>query len=307
MKKVGLWMYKNDGGDIIQERLKSKLIKNNIFVLNDFDFRDCYIVNDKILTSNGYDLTKLDCLYYMNADEQSEHQLEILNALSISGVKLINPYNSHINARDKFVSNFILRKNNISVPRASLIPYKDNDKIKVIFDLFKTVILKPRNRHGGKGIQKFTSYETFKDFQEFVNGYVDNFYFEEFIDFGDHDYRIEIFNGNVIGTYAREKTHTFKTNISSGGIMRPCSVSNEQISLAQKAVESLKITTSIVDIVTDRNKRNYILEVNPIMGIFVEAGMKYSDKSIIKNPDLSYSNDELKLNVLVNYIKQIIE
>lgn len=27
MKKVGLWMYKNDGGDIIQERLKSKLIK----------------------------------------------------------------------------------------------------------------------------------------------------------------------------------------------------------------------------------------------------------------------------------------
>ena len=40
---------------------------------------------------------------------------------------------------------------------------------------------------------------------------------------------------------------------------------------------------------------------------FVEAGMKYSDKSIIKNPDLSYSNDELKLNVLVNYIKQIIE
>lgn len=162
-------------------------------------------------------------------------------------------------------------------------------------------------RHGGKGIQKFTSYETFKDFQEFVNGYVDNFYFEEFIDFGDHDYRIEIFNGNVIGTYAREKTHTFKTNISSGGIMRPCSVSNEQISLAQKAVESLKITTSIVDIVTDRNKRNYILEVNPIMGIFVEAGMKYSDKSIIKNPDLSYSNDELKLNVLVNYIKQIIE
>ena len=283
MKKVGLWMYKNDGGDIIQERLKSKLIKNNIFVLNDFDLRDCYIVNDKILTSNGYDLTKLDCLYYMNADEQSEHQLEILNALSISGVKLINPYNSHINARDKFVSNFILRKNNISVPRASLIPYKDNDKIKVIFDLFKTVILKPRNRHGGKGIQKFTSYETFKDF------------------------RIEIFNGNVIGTYAREKTHTFKTNISSGGIMRPCSVSNEQISLAQKAVESLKITTSIVDIVTDRNKRNYILEVNPIMGIFVEAGMKYSDKSIIKNPDLSYSNDELKLNVLVNYIKQIIE
>lgn len=68
MKKVGLWMYKNDGGDIIQERLKSKLIKNNIFVLNDFDLRDCYIVNDKILTSNGYDLTKLDCLYYMNAD-----------------------------------------------------------------------------------------------------------------------------------------------------------------------------------------------------------------------------------------------
>lgn len=62
-----------------------------------------------------------------------------------------------------------------------MIPYKDNDKIKVIFDLFKTVILKPRNRHGGKGIQKFTSYETFKDFQEFVNGYVDNFYLKNLL------------------------------------------------------------------------------------------------------------------------------
>ena len=29
MKKVGLWMYKNDGGDIIQERLKSKLVDTN--------------------------------------------------------------------------------------------------------------------------------------------------------------------------------------------------------------------------------------------------------------------------------------
>lgn len=307
MKKVGLWMYKNDGGDVIQRRLKSKLMENDIFVLNDFDLRECYIVDNRILTDKGDDLAELDCLYYMNADEQSEHQLEILNALNISGVKLINSYNSHINARDKFVANFILRKNNISVPRASLIPYKDNGKIKSIFDLFGSVILKPRNKHGGKGIQKFTNYEAFNDFQEFVNGSVDNFYFEEFIDFGNHDYRIEMFNGKVIGSYAREKTHAFKTNISSGGIMKPCSVSDEQINLATRAVDVLNITTSIVDIVTDKNMRNYILEVNPIMGIFVEAGMKYSDKSIIKNPDLSYSNDELKLNVLVDYIKKTIE
>lgn len=39
----------------------------------------------------------------------------------------------------------------------------------------------------------------------------------------------------------------------------------------------------------------------------IELFRPHSDKSIIKNPDLSYSNDELKLNVLVNYIKQIIE
>lgn len=31
MKKVGLWMYKNDGGDIIQERLKSKTDKKQHF------------------------------------------------------------------------------------------------------------------------------------------------------------------------------------------------------------------------------------------------------------------------------------
>jgi hypothetical protein len=30
MKKVGLWMYKNDGGDIIQERLKCKQLVNPV-------------------------------------------------------------------------------------------------------------------------------------------------------------------------------------------------------------------------------------------------------------------------------------
>lgn len=50
-----------------------------------------------------------------------------------------------------------------------MIPYKDNDKIKVIFDLFKTVILKPRNRHGGKGIRSLLVMKHSKIFKSFVN------------------------------------------------------------------------------------------------------------------------------------------
>lgn len=306
MKKIGLWMYINDGGSIIQAKLKSKLEEFGYVVVNNFDLRSCFVFNDRVYTEQGVDLTSLDCLYHMNADEQSQHQLEILRTLEISGVKLINTFLSHEKARDKFITNFILRKNNIRVPNSALIPVQDNKIIKQIFEEYKTIILKPRNSHGGKGIQKFDNLESFMDFREFAKDHIANFYIEEYIDFIDHDYRIEVFNGKYIGSYARAKTHSFKTNISSGGIMTPYKVNQEQINMALKAVEVLGLTTTIVDFIKDRSGKDYILEVNPIMGIFVESGMRFSDKSSLRIPDVSYSNDEAKLNALVQYINNII-
>jgi ribosomal protein S6--L-glutamate ligase len=75
MKKIGLWMYSNDGGDMVQNELINELKLLDCEVMPSFDMRDCYCLNGKVYTGDGFDLTKLDVLYHMNADEQNIHQL----------------------------------------------------------------------------------------------------------------------------------------------------------------------------------------------------------------------------------------
>ena len=72
---------------------------------------------------------------------------------------------------------------------------------------------------------------------------------EKYIPFKSHDYRAEVFNGEVIGTYCRGKCGTYKTNISSGGSMEDIIVPEEFKEIALKAAKTLNVTTTIVDMI----------------------------------------------------------
>ena len=115
-KIIALWMYRNEGGQAIKQKLKKILEENNIQVINDFELRNCYIYNGKVFTEKDYDLSSVNLLYYMNADEQSAYQIEVLRALELSGVKVFNTWSSYYLARNKFWTNSLLKKNGINVP-----------------------------------------------------------------------------------------------------------------------------------------------------------------------------------------------
>jgi ribosomal protein S6--L-glutamate ligase len=267
------------------------------------------VIDGQVFTPSGQNLSALSVLYHMNADEQSAHQNDILRAIENSGVTVINTWGAFMACRDKFFANQILRQNGICVPPSALLPSTASaESIHRIFDQFGgRVIFKPRDNHGAVGIMMFTHYEEFVDFIQATKGSFTSYYIEKFIDFGAHDYRVEIFNGAVIGGYSRGKAHRLKTNISQGGAMLPIQPNKEHQTIALAAAQALGITTTIVDMIQSlEDGQTYVLEVNPIMGIFVEAGMRAGTKTTETEPHPGYSNDDRKLACLTDYLVQCV-
>ena len=203
MKKVGIWMYENDNGINVKNKLIPLLKKKGYQVYDKFDMRECFVKDGKIYSKEGFCISDLDILYHMNADEQNEYQNDILKMIELSGVHVFNNFRAFENCKDKAITNLLLRKNGVQVPNSYFI--NNNISYQFAKDIFEEnpegIIVKPRRNHGGKGVIKFTDLETFWDFYVATQKSFSNYYIEEYIEFEEHDYRVEIFDNEVIGSY----------------------------------------------------------------------------------------------------------
>ena len=306
MKKVGIWMYENDNGINVKNKLIPLLKKRGYQVYDKFDMRECFVKDGKIYSKDGVCISNLDILYHMNADEQNEYQNDILKMIELSGVHVCNNFRAFENCKDKAITNLLLRKNGVQVPNSYFI--NNNISYQFAKEIFEEnpegIIVKPRRNHGGKGVIKFTDLETFWDFYVATQKSFSNYYIEEYIEFEEHDYRVEIFDNEVIGSYCREKNGSYKTNISSGGKMLAITVDDEFKNIALKAARILNITTTIVDMIkSEKDGKIYVLEVNPIMGIFLEEAMRAGTKmDVQKDIPEQFRTDDLKIEKIINYI-----
>lgn len=244
----------------------------------------------------------------MNAGQRNPHQDLMLHVLSLAGVRVINPYYAYSLARDKFLTNFILRKHGIQAPRAMLLNSccKDYmDILKKMFNLWGSVLIKPRCGYGGSGIVKCESLEQFLDVSSALAKINDNFYIEEFIEFENCDYRVELLNNEVVYCYSRMKSHSYKTNVSAGGRVIASPQNSKAIILAKRSAKVLGLVATIVDMVkSSRDGKFYVLEVNDSMGIFAESCLKHAKNAWTSELDELDIFDAIKLEKLVDYIHQ---
>ena len=86
--------------------------------------------------------------------------------------------------------------------------------------------------------------------------------------------------------------------------MLAISVDNEFKNIALKAAKILNITTTIVDMIrSEKDGKIYVLEVNPIMGIFLEEAMRAGTKmDVQKDKPEQFKTDDLKIEKIINYI-----
>lgn len=303
-KTVVLWMYSNDNGYIPTLQLCDQLSARGLEVFHDFDMRDCYVLSGKVYTACGRCLSDDDVLFHMNADDQSAFQGDILRALETSGVRIYNACAPFFECLDKFHTNQKLRKYGVRVPDAALLSrHPDPAILKSIFTAWGTVLFKPRRAHGASGIIRFDDVEQFSDFTQATSAAFEHYYLEQYIPFGERDYRVEILNGKCLGGYGRKKMHRFKTNISAGGEMLPSKL-GEEVKVALNAASVMKIESTIVDMIQSQASGEfYVLEVNPLLGIFVESAMRAGSKMPDTEPDPAYCYDHLKINAIANCLE----
>jgi ribosomal protein S6--L-glutamate ligase len=304
--KIGLWFYRNEGGDTVLAKLRAGLQARGHDVFDEIDLRTCHVLDGAVVTPAGLDLTSLDVLYHMNADEQTAHQRDILRALALTGVTVLNRPPSYDRCQDKFTANLVLRKNGVRVPPAGLFPTKAPAPfLRSLLERYGTVVVKKRTGHGGSGITKLSNADDFIDFVEMMSEHLPTLYFEKFIAFGDKDYRVDLIDQQYVGGYRRKRRHSFKTNVHLGAEMIAEEPGPEQIEAAKAAARVLEIDMTIVDLLVGvEDKQTYVLEVAPILGVFTGAGLR-KGVNTVQTPEQAhpiFDYDERKVAMLVEFL-----
>jgi len=284
-RKIGMWLYKNGGGDIIAEKIIAKLKERGIDTLDDINLRHAIAKNGNIIYNNEK-LNKLDLFFSYNAGEQTQYQMYLYQALN-RVIPMINSYESFALTEDKFQTSFLLKNNGVNTPDYKLCHRDDGHELKKIIKKWDKMVYKPTDGWGGVGLTKIESEANLDMLLPFLNQMdLRFFYVEKFIDYDNTDYRIDIVDGKFVGCYGRKAGGSdWRTNITSGGSVFVREANDEVVKLAKKAAKVCGVDIAGVDIIYDRTKEEYVvLEVNGIPAFATpeqeKMGLDFNDKKI---------------------------
>jgi len=283
--KIGMWMYQNGGGDVIEKKLVKKLNKKGIEVVTNLNLRDAVVKNGTISIGNQK-LNNLDLFFSYNAGEQTEYQMFLYQALNRI-MPMINNYDSFALTEDKFQTAFLLRNHGVPTADFRLCHRDDTHYLHKFIKKWKRMVYKPTDGWGGVGLTKIESQENLDMLLPFLN-HMDLrfFYVEKFIDYDNTDFRVDIVDGEFISCYGRKAGgNDWRTNVTSGGSVFKREAPKEVIELALKATKVTGLEIAGVDIIYDRKKKEYVvLEVNGIPAFATpdqeKLGIDFNDKKI---------------------------
>ena len=284
-RKIGMWLYQNGGGDIIEKRIIKKLKEREIETFSGINLRDAIAKNGHIL-HDGVKVDKLDLFFSYNAGEQTQYQVFLYQALNRI-MPTINSFESFELTEDKFHTSFLLRKHGIATPDYQLCHRDDVDQLKKIIKKWDKMVYKPTDGWGGLGLTKIESEATLDTLLPFLNQMdLRFFYVEKFLHYDNTDFRVDIVDGEFVGCYGRKASGTdWRTNVTSGGSVFMREPTDEVVRVAKKAAEVCGTDIAGVDIIYDLDKEEYVvLEVNGIPAFATpeqeKMGLDFNSKKI---------------------------
>ena len=164
-RKIGMWLYSNGGGDVIQEKMISLLKERNIDVIPNINLRNATAKNGHIYW-NDIKLDKLDLFFSYNAGEQTQYQMYLYKALNRI-IPMINSFDAFELTEDKFQTSFLLRKHKIQTPDYNLCHRDDSYQLNAIIKKWDKMVYKPTDGWGGVGLTKIENQETLDMFIPF--------------------------------------------------------------------------------------------------------------------------------------------
>lgn len=289
---VGIWMYKNGGGEEIQRQIVDQLRERDINCITDLNLRTASAANGQIIC-NGVIMEDLDAFFSYNAGKQTQYQVYLYQALN-DAIPVLNNYDSFALTEDKFRTAHKLRRHGIVTADYRLC---NRDEIHTLKNTVREwegrVVYKPTDGWGGVGIVKIENAPALDMLLPFLNQTnIKHFYLERFINYDNTDYRIDIVDGEYIGCYGRRAPKDdWKTNITSGGSVITREPDDAVIELAIKAAKATGLEIAGVDLLFDKDREEYVvLEVNGIPAFATpeqeKMGLNFNQRKIDKIVDL---------------------
>ena len=289
---VGLWLYQNGGGEVIQRKLIERLRERDIATISGLDLGQAVAHKGSIIC-NGVVMEDLDLFFSYNAGQQTQYQMYLYEMLN-RFIPILNNFESFALTEDKFKTSHLLRRHGLNTPDYCLCRHNNLDSLKAsMVEWGGRAVYKPTDGWGGTGIVRLESERALGMLQPFINQLTtQHFYAERYVDNDHSDYRIDVVDGEFVGCYGRKAPKDdWKTNITSGGSVILREPNDRVVALAQKAAKVTGLEIAGVDLIYDREHDEYVvLEVNGIPAFATpeqeKAGIDFNDRKIDKIVDL---------------------
>jgi ribosomal protein S6--L-glutamate ligase len=289
-RKIGMWLYQNGGGDIIQEKIVKKLKEREIKTITGLNLRHAIAKNKSIICLDNHGkkikMEKLDLFFSYNAGEQTQYQMFLYQALN-NVIPTLNSYESFALTEDKFQTAFLLRQHGILTADYELCHRDDEHELHKRLKKWGKMIYKPTDGWGGAGLTKIENPEALDMLMPFLNKMDLRFlYLEKFVKYDNSDFRVDIVDGEFVSCYGRKaRGNDWRTNISSGGSVFLREANDEIVDIAKRAAKVCGVDIAGVDIIYDLEREEYVvLEVNGIPAFATpdqeKAGLDFNDKKI---------------------------
>ena len=188
--------------------------------------------------------------------------------LEAKGVRLFNRANAIEICDNKILTSLCLR-GAIPLPKTVIAPktfegvnYCKKDFLKKSIELLGLpLIIKEAYGSFGKQVYLATSYEEAEKIVAGLNG--KEFLMQEYIRSSHgRDVRVNVVGSKVVSAMLRYNENDFRSNISSGGSMRPISLTKAQEAVALQACKTIGLDFAGVDILFGEKDEPIVCEVN---------------------------------------------
>jgi RimK family alpha-L-glutamate ligase len=196
--------------------------------------------------------------------EQVVLRMDLLAILESRGTLVVNPPKSLEAAVDKYLTSARLALAGIPTPRTIACQTWES-ALKAFETLGGKAVAKPLFGGEGRGISLISDAEMAHRAFKLLNQLGAVIYLQEYIDHGGADLRILLI-GDAHFAVKRANPTDWRTNASRGAITTRDHPTAQQLDLARRAAKVIGAPIAGVDLVTDRDGKDYVIEVNAVPG-----------------------------------------
>lgn len=221
------------------------------------------------VSGTGQDLTGCDAIIVRTMPpgslEQVVFRMDALVQLQARGIQVLNPPKAIECAVDKYLTTARLAAAGLPVPE-TVVCETASYAMEVFAALGGDVVIKPIFGSEGRGIVRVSdpdlALRTFRTIERTQS----ILYLQRFVDHPGCDLRVMVLGGRILGGMQRCCPDDFRVNVSRSGHARQIALTSEQEDWALRAAAAVGAPLAGIDLLTDREGRSFVIEVNGVPG-----------------------------------------